>query len=134
MDNPVSLKVGLTNNIETVVTIDNCAQSVGSGDTLVFATPAMIALMEKTSAALVSPFLEEGNTTVGTLVSIEHSAATPVGMKVNCTATLVEIDGRKLVFSLDVSDECGKIGSGTHHRFIVNRNKFQQKTDSKLCK
>lgn len=133
MNNTV-LEVGLTNTVETVVTNENCAQSVGSGDTMVFATPAMIALMEKTSAASVSSCLDDGSTTVGTLVSIEHLAATPVGMKVKCTSTLTEIDGRKLVFNLEVFDECTKIGSGVHHRFIVNRSKFQQKADSKLSK
>lgn len=134
MNNTVSLKIGITNIIETVVTIENCAQNVGSGDTDVFATPAMIALMEKTCAASVSPYIENDTTTVGTLVSIEHLAATPVGMKVTCKSTLTEIDGRKLVFDLEVFDECGKIGGGTHHRFIVNRNKFQQKANSKLNK
>ena len=134
MSSNLSLDVGITNTIETIVTVDNCAINVGSGDAMVFATPSMIALMEKTAALSVAPYLEDGNTTVGTLVSIEHIAATPVDMKVTCTSTLTEIDGRKLIFNLEVYDECGKIGGGCHHRVIVNKAKFQQKTDAKSSK
>ncbi len=127
-----TLEPGLTNRIEITVTNENTAAVMGSGDTAVFATPAMIALMEKTAASSVAEFLEEGNTTVGTEISVKHLAATPVGMKVYCISKVESVDGRKLTFSLEAYDEVGLIGSGTHERFVVNRSKFQNKTDSKL--
>ena len=126
------LEIGLTNRIEIPVTRENTAALMGSGDTQVFATPAMIALMEKTAALSVSELIDEENTTVGTEISVEHLAATPVGMTVYCISKLEGIDGRKLTFSLEAFDRAGLIGRGTHSRFIVNRSKFQSKTDAKL--
>ncbi|MGN1081815.1 MAG: thioesterase family protein [Acutalibacteraceae bacterium] len=109
----------------------NTAAAVGSGNLRVFATPAMIALMEETCAACAAPFLDKGCTTVGISVNITHSSATPVGMKVHCDCVLEKVDGRKLVFSVKAFDERGLIGGGTHERFIVFAEKFQQKTDLK---
>lgn len=125
------LTVGMTLKKETTVTPTDTAAALGSGDLEVFATPAMISLMELTSRLCVGSDLDEGQTTVGTLVNIAHTAATPVGMKVSCVATLTEIDGRRLVFDVEASDECGVIGKGTHERFIVDSAKFQAKANSK---
>lgn len=68
---------------------------------------------------------------MGTELNIKHVAATPIGMTVTCESELVEIDGRKLVFTVTAFDEKGIIGQGTHERFIVNNEKFQNKADSK---
>lgn len=125
------LKPGLTHRAETVVHKNNTAAAVGSGELLVFSTPMMIALMEETCATCVAPLLEEGMTTVGTKVDIVHTAATPLNMKVFCDCVLEEADGRKLIFRVKAYDERGLIGEGNHERFIVNAEKFQQKTDSK---
>ena len=76
--------------------------------------------------------LEEGCVTVGTSLNVKHLAASPVGMKVTCNTTLVEVDKRRLVFSVEVEDETGKVGEGTHERFIVQAEKFQNKADAKL--
>lgn len=127
------LKTGLKLSNEITVTENLTAKSLGSGDLDVYATPSMISLMELTSRCAVGPYLEEGMTTVGTLVNVSHVSATPIGMKVSCTATLTEIDGRRLVFEVEASDEKGLIGKGTHERFIVDSVKFQSKTDSKLA-
>ena len=110
------------------------ARAAGSGTLEVFATPAMIALIEKTCFTAVAPYLEEGQTTVGTKVDVEHVSATPVGMEVTAECTLDEIDGRRLTFQVEVFDECGMIGRGIHERFIVNAEKFVSKTYSKLNK
>ena len=125
-------EIGLTNRVEITVTNSVTAAEVGSGDTLVFATPSMIALMEKTASLSVADYLDEESTTVGTELSVEHLAATPVGMKVYCISKLEAVEGRKLTFSLEVYDETGVIGRGSHGRFIVNRLKFQGKADAKL--
>ena len=126
------LNVGFTHTLTEQVNENNTADKIGSGILKVYSTPSMIALMEKTASEGIGPLLEEGFTTVGTLVNIKHLAATPVGMEITCTATLTEIDGRRLVFSLTASDPCGVIGEGVHERFIVQGEKFIAKTYSKL--
>ena len=103
------------------------AKTMGSGTLDVFATPAMIALMEKTAWKSVAPYLEEGCGTVGTLLNVTHDAPTPLGMKVWCESELTEIDGRRLVFSVAAFDETGKIGGGSHERFIVPNEKYHYK-------
>lgn len=109
----------------------NSAKAMGSGSLDVFATPAMAALMEKTALMSIAPYLEDGQTTVGTALSIAHTAATPLGMTVTCESTLIEADGRRLTFSVTASDERGVIGTGTHERFIVDAERFQEKTNNK---
>ena len=114
------------------VTESNTALSVGSGSLKVYATPAMLALMEKAACEAVSGILNEGETTVGTLLNVSHIAATPVGMKVSATAELLSHEGRKLVFKLTASDESGIIGEGMHERFTVYSERFTEKTYAKL--
>jgi predicted thioesterase len=100
------------------------ASRYGSGSVEVFATPAMIGLMEKTCQNSVLPFLPEGHGTVGVRVDVSHSRATPVGGKVICTSLLVEVDRRRLVFEVLAQDEKGEIGRGRHERFIIDTAKF----------
>ena len=114
------------------VTPENTAEALGSGTLPVFATPAMIALIEATASESVAPHLDEGSSTVGTHLDVAHSAATPVGMSVTCVTELVEIDRRRLVFRVTVTDGKGEIGSGTHERFVVDNAKFMSKAQSKL--
>jgi len=126
------LEKGLKGTQSVVVSEENTAAKVGSGLLPVFATPAMIALMEATCAQSVAAELEEGCSTVGTHLDIKHSAATPVGMTVKCESELVEVDRRRLVFHVTAWDDAGIIGEGSHERFIVNNEKFLAKTQSKL--
>lgn len=127
------LKIGIKGHQEEIVTPELCANHLGSGTVKVFATPMMITLMERTSRLSVQPELDPGCETVGTAVNIKHLSSTPVGMKVWCDSELIEIDGRRLVFSVKAYDEKGLIGEGTHERFIINVSRFQAKTDSKLA-
>ena len=110
--------------VNDIVTDNNTALSVGSGSLAVYATPAMLALIEKAACEALNGILDEAETTVGTLLNVKHIAATPVGMKVSATAELIERDGRRLVFKVEANDECGRIGEGIHERFIVNSEKF----------
>lgn len=112
----------------------NSALAMGSGTLEVFATPAMIALMEKTAWQSVAPHLEEGCGTVGISLNVQHSAATPLGMAVTCESELIAVEGRKLSFHIIAKDEKGIIGEGDHERFIVSDNKFQAKANDKLLK
>ncbi len=120
--------------VNETVSDTNTALSVGSGSLKVYATPAMLALMEKAACKALEPVLGEGETTVGTLLNVKHLSATPVGMEVSATAELLEKDGRRYVFKVTASDECGLIGEGTHERFAVLSEKFTEKTYSKLNK
>jgi len=120
--------------LSEAVTDANTALAVGSGSLKVYATPAMLALMEKTACKALASVLSEGETTVGTLLNVKHVAATPIGMTVTATAELVERDGRKLVFDVKAFDESGLIGEGSHERFVVLSDRFTEKTYSKLNK
>lgn len=120
--------------VNELVTESNTAVSVGSGSLKVYATPAMLALMEKAACEAIKDLLAEGETTVGTNLNVNHVAATPVGMNVSATAKLVAREGRKFVFKVSASDESGIIGEGTHERFAVLSERFTEKTYSKLDK
>lgn len=109
----------------------NSAKTMGSGTLDVFATPAMIALMELTAWKSVAEHLDEGCGSVGTLLNVTHDAPTPLGMKVWCESELVEVDGRRLVFQVEAFDEKGKIGGGRHERFVIQNEKFQAKANKK---
>lgn len=127
------LVAGLTYTKETTVTEQNTAQAMGSGDLPVFATPAMVALMEGTAAACVAAQLEPGQTTVGTKVNVSHVAASPLGATIRCEAQLEATDRRSLTFSVAAYDEAGLIGKGTHERFVVDAEKFTAKANAKLA-
>ena len=126
------MDTGIKGYKEITVTKELTAISLGSGDLEVYATPAMIALMEETASESVKPGLEVGQGSVGTCIAIKHLAATPIGMRVRCESELVEVDGRRLVFNITAYDEKEKIGEGTHERFIISIDKFQSKVNSKL--
>lgn len=128
------METGIIGQEELIVNEMNTAEALGSGSLAVFATPAMIALMEKTARLSVAPFLEDGQSTVGTLVNVKHLSASPVGMKITCRTELKEIDRRRLVFHVECSDEAGIIGEGEHERFIIDEAKFMTKTEAKLVK
>ncbi|MDD4699779.1 MAG: thioesterase family protein [Oscillospiraceae bacterium] len=128
------IAIGLKGLKSAIVDETNTALTIGSGKLPVFATPAMIALMETAASASVKPYLDEDSSTVGTSVNIQHISATPVGMEVRCESELIEIDRKRLVFKLAVFDECGLIGKGTHERFIINKEKFLSKTNDKRGK
>ncbi len=128
----MELKAGIKNTGEVVVTRELCAAQVGSGLLDVYATPMMIALMENVASTGVAEYLEEGQDTVGTKINVDHVSATPIGMKVTVEAELVEVDRRRLVFSVKAFDEAGLIGEGTHERFIIDNEKFFSKAQGKL--
>jgi predicted thioesterase len=126
----VTLKEGLQYVAEKVVTAEDTASKYGSGLVAVFATPAMVGLMENAAMNAVQPHLPQGCGTVGTAVCITHVRATPVGMKVWSAATLVRVEGRRLQFEVTARDEQGEIGRGTHERCVVDMVRFTKKIES----
>ena len=123
------MQVGIKGEKKFIVTKDQLACNVGSGLVSVFATPMMIAAIENTAAGSVAGELEEGKTTVGTLVNVSHVAATPEGMEVRIETELTEIapNGKMLTFKVAAYDEAGLIGEGTHQRAIVARSALSRR-------
>ena len=126
------IETGITGHREQIVTPEMSAARVGSGLVDVFATPMLVALVEQTCYESVLPHLDEGQGTVGTLVNVSHTSATPIGRRVWCDSELTEVDRRRLVFSVKAYDECGLIGEGIHERFVIDTAKFMEKLNSKL--
>ncbi len=125
------LETGIKGKLTVNVTEENTAAAYGSGTLRVFATPAMIALMEHTALESVASYLDEGSTTVGTMLNIQHTAPSVVGSVITCESELTGIDRRRLTFTVRAYDEAGEIGSGIHERFIVDCEKFFNKANER---
>ncbi|MBR5236770.1 MAG: thioesterase family protein [Clostridia bacterium] len=125
------LTLGIRGRIDITVDASVSAKKAASGEMDVFGTPYVIALMEQTADKSVRPYLEDGCATVGTMVNMRHTAATPMGMKAYAESELVEIDGRRLGFHVAVYDEVGCVAEGTHERFIIYKEKFMEKTNKR---
>lgn len=109
---------------------ENTAAAVKSGSLDVFATPMMLALMEEATCLACAPLLDEGETTVGTGVSISHDKASGLGTVITACATLEKAEGRKLTFSVYAEDDKGdRIGKGTIERFVVLADKFMKRVN-----
>ena len=106
------------------VSHENTAKRYGSGLVDVYATPAMIALMETTAMRSIHPLLTNGMTSVGTEVNVKHLRASAIGELMRCESRVTEVQGRKVVFEVSVWDDELLIGHGTHTRFIVDEAKF----------
>ncbi len=128
----MEIQLGMQGEVTTLAEREDTALEVGSGDLLVYATPCMAALMEGAACEAIAASLPEGQTTVGTLLNIEHIAATPVGMEVRAQATVTAVEGKVITFDVQAFDEAGQIGRGIHKRVIVNSQKFLDKTYAKL--
>jgi len=125
------LTPGLRGEARLVVTKEDTAQHLGSGNVAVLATPRMIALMENASVKTVDHLLPPGQATVGSEIRVHHLAATPQGMEVTVRSELVEVEGRRLTFKVEAFDEREKIGEGTHIRFIIDLDRFREKVEAK---
>lgn len=128
------MELGIKGAAETVVVYENTAAAVGSGALEVFSTPSMIALMEKASRELVQPYLEEGQSTVGTRLEVSHVAASPIGAHIRAESTLVEIDRRMLTFEVKAYSDGELIGEGRHQRCIIYAERFMEKALAKQKK
>ncbi|MDL2290442.1 thioesterase family protein [Paludibacteraceae bacterium OttesenSCG-928-F17] len=121
------MTVGAEFTQQMVVTQEYTANALGSGFLPVFGTPALVAFMEGTAAAVLSD-LSEDETSVGTLINIEHLKASKIGETITFTARITEIDRKRYVFQVEARDSSGEIvGKGTHERFVVNVDKFMSK-------
>ncbi len=122
---------GLAGTSFLVVGPENTARHLGSGGVDVLATPEMVRLMERAAVAAVDPLLGAGWATVGSRVSIEHLAPTPVGMRVEARAELVAVKGRRLSFAVEARDEREVVGRGRHERVAVDLARFRERLAAK---
>lgn len=128
----MEITVGMKGEVMTLAEREDTAREVGSGDLLVYATPCMVALMEGAACEAIADALPDTQTTVGTLLNIEHTSATPVGLEVRAEAVVTAVEGKVITFAVTAYDEAGEIGKGTHKRVIVNSQKFLEKAYNKL--
>ncbi len=126
------LEIGLVGEATLRVERAQLASVVGSGSLDVFATPALIALMERVACQAVAGHLRDGQTTVGTRIDVRHLAPTPLGMMITARAELIEVDGRKLVFHVEAFDPTEKVGEGTHERAVVDEARLVARATAKL--
>lgn len=125
------LKVGITGKATVSVTPDNTAEKFGNSGAVVFATPMMVALIEQAAINALAPYLAAGQGSVGTKVEITHLAATPIGMSVFATATLEEVAGKKMIFTVEAFDDLEQIDKGRHERYIINTASFLERVAAK---
>lgn len=125
------LRVGLIGEAITSVTDELTAIHMGSGSVNVYATPALIALMEAAAVSAIDPYLAEGHTSVGIEVSVRHVSATPIGERIVAMAEVTRIDGKRIILEVRAWDERELIGQGTHTRYIINAEEFMARLSSK---
>ena len=128
----MEILVGMKGEVSTTVEREDTAYEVGSGSFLVYATPCMVALMEGAACEAIAAAMDEDKTSVGTELNISHLSATPVGLEVRAEAEVTAVDGNSITFNIVAYDEKGKIGEGTHKRYVVTSQRFLDKTYSKL--
>lgn len=128
----MNLKVGDKIELTELVDEQHTAATWGSGSLPVYATPAMGLLVEKAAVALLEGKLDEGMTSVGTKLNIQHLSATPLNQTVTCTCSLIEIDRKRLSFHVEITDANGRAGNCTHERFIVEGKSFLEKVESRF--
>ena len=121
------LSPGLHGSAKLVVAHEDTAVALKSGEVAVLGTPRLIALVEEASMAAVSDRLPKGHTTVGMRVQVDHLAPTNVGSSVAAEATLEKVEGRRLTFTISVSDQCGLVAAGKVTRVVVETERFLEK-------
>ncbi len=127
----MQLQNGMAGKAELTVAHADTALALGSGLLPVLSTPRLVALMEQAACTAVESAMEPGKTTVGTRIDIRHNAATPLNMRVWAEAELVAVEGRAMTFRIEAFDEAGSIAIADHQRFVVDAERFMQKTEAK---
>jgi len=126
-------EITIGNRIEDTqqVTLERVASHLGSGSLQVYATPAMVAFVEQTCRKLVEPYLPEGMTTVGIVLTVRHIAPTPLGRKVSIQAEIVLVEKNVISFQAELWDEMEKIGEVAHERAVIEIDRFTARVQKK---
>ena len=126
------IPIGAKGSFSLTVTPDHLANRFKDA-TLppVLATPVMIMIMENAALNAIKPYLEPGETAVGTRVDVRHLAATPVGHRVTGEAEVTRVDGRRIEFSVSAHDAREQIGAGAHERMVIDGAKMSARLNAK---
>lgn len=116
--------MGTTAEQRLLVTPEVTIDFLGTEEARVLGTPWMIAYMEMTARNAIKPLLDDNEDSVGTVVNVNHLAATPVGLSVRFQACVTSVEGRRVRFDVEAWDEKEKVGEGTHERFVISVPKF----------
>jgi predicted thioesterase len=127
----MAIEPGLTMEYSHTVVESDTARASNGELPPVLSTPRLIGLLEHAAHTSLTPYLADGQGSVGSLVNVRHLAATPVGMGVRIIAELVEVDGRRLRFKVEAWDAVDKIAEGEHERFIIDRARFDERLERK---
>jgi predicted thioesterase len=130
----MDIHTGMSGSAELMVGEEHTAPRIGSGKVHVLGTPVMINLIEAAALDAIERFLAPGYQSLGTVLNVRHIAATPVGMRVRATATVVKTEGRTVFFTVEARDEKDLIGDGSHERVVVNVAKFDERVQRKLLR
>lgn len=125
------IQIGIKGKKVAKVSEEYTAEHLLSGLLPVFATPALVALMEYTCSDSVQSELDEGLGTVGSSINCSHISPSPIGSTIACESELIEVDRRRLVFRVHAFDDFGEIGCGKHERFIIDNERFMLKVNEK---
>ena len=121
------MSAGLKGEARLVVGDGDTARALGSGSVDVLGTPRLVALLEEATIDAVEGHLENGFTTVGMRVQVDHLQPTPVGAEVFAEAYLDKIEGRRITFTVTASDSGGLVAAGKVTRVMVDVNRFMSK-------
>jgi predicted thioesterase len=127
-----AIEPGLTGDMSLTVAEEHSARHLGSGGLRVFATPAMIALMEGAAVAAIDSLLPAGQASVGIEIHVRHLAATPLGQTVRARAEVTAVERRQITFKVQAWDARDLIGEGTHTRFIIDLDRYWARVERKL--
>jgi predicted thioesterase len=119
--------------LSQTVTEERTAPHIGSGTERVFATPAMVALIERTCVGLMAPHLPPGRSSVGVEIHVRHLAPTPVGMTVRARVQVTAVEGATIRFAAEVFDDMEKIGEGDHRRAVIDVERFLKRVRAKAA-
>jgi fluoroacetyl-CoA thioesterase len=126
------IPIGAKGSFELVVGVDHLANRFKDGSLpAVLATPVMIMVMENAALNAIKPYLDAGQSALGTRVDVSHLAATPVGRKVTGQAEVTKVDGRRIEFAVQAFDGTEQIGAGTHQRALIDLAKFGERLKAK---
>jgi fluoroacetyl-CoA thioesterase len=126
-----ALAPGVQGVLERTVSAEHCTRR---GEFDIFSTPNLVLLLEEAAIEGLAPYLREDQASVGSKVEIAHTAPTLLGQKVRATATVTEVDRRRVAFEIRVEDDTEVIGTGTHERFIVDLPAFEDRLAAKAAK
>jgi fluoroacetyl-CoA thioesterase len=123
----VPVEPGLTAEVELTVTDADTAVALGSGEVEVLGTPRIVALCEQATLASLAGRLEPNETSVGHAIQLDHVAPTRVGGRVRAEATLQKVAGRRLTFTVSVTDARGLVAAGKITRVVVDTDRFLER-------